>query len=307
MTARTLLALPVALAAALSPSLAAAACPAISAPPLGADATLLELEGPLQTIDVAGRALSVFDTCVELPAGMLIDTSGDGVGDITIEQLANPALASAIGGTLAVTATAVQAANGDLRFVADAVYFEFAEHVIVGPLVSVDAAAGLFQVGNTLVMMNEDPRIPAVIEDLGANPISLPDLAGFEGTLVTVEGYYEANGVLRAKIVETEVLLTAPGNDTVAIERAQLRLDRGELDLRGSVTAQEGTGAVTATVALDVGCDNLDLITLTVAPGDITAGVFLYKARNSAWTTNPGTVCVSSPLGGTASRTLTTR
>lgn len=297
----------VAAAALLAPGLAAAACPVIQSPPLAPGAELLEIEGPLEALDVAGRTMTVFGTCVDIPVGMLVDTSGDGVGDITLEALAGPGLRSPLGGTIAMTAVGTRDAAGNLSFASDGVYFEFAEHVIVGPLINIDPLLGTFQVGGTVVRMNQDPRIPAEIIDLGGNLIEFNDLLGAEGAGVTVEGYY-LDGVLYAKLVETELLIAEPGVDTVAIERADFRAARGELELRGFTSPQVGTGFVTTTVTLDVQCDGLDLITVAVSPNaDAAGGIFTYRSPRNRFPASSTRVCVTSPLGGAAERALTLR
>lgn len=290
-----------------APGVAAAACPQIPAPPLDVGAEFLELEGPLQAVDPVGRTITVFGTCIDVPVGMLVDTSGDGVGDVTLEQLAATTPRTALGGTIALTGAGVVAPGGLISYTADAVYFEFAEHVVVGPLLSFDAAAGTFVVGGTTVRMNTDPRIPAEVLDAGANVITFADLAEAVGAGVTVEGYYE-NGVLYAKVVESELILAEPGLDAVAITRADFRAARGELEVRGQTTPQAVTGFVTTTVTLDVQCDGLDLVAVAVTPNaDAPGGIFTYRSPRNRFPASSTRVCVASPLGGTAERALTIR
>jgi hypothetical protein len=307
MSLRTPLAAALALLGLAAPGLAAAACPQIPAPALGVDAELLELEGPLQAVDPVGRTITVLGTCVDVPVGMLLDTSGDGVGDITLEQLAATTPRTALGGTIALTGAGVVAPGGLISYAADAIYFEFAEHVVVGPLLNFDAAAGTFLVGGTTVRMNTDPRVPADVIDAGANVISFADLADAIGTSVTVEGYFEG-GVLYAKIVETELILTEPGVDAVAITRADFRAARGELEVRGQTTPQEVTGFVTTTVTLDVQCDGLDLVAVPVTPNaDAPGGIFTYRSPRNRFPASSTRVCVTSPLGGADERALSIR
>lgn len=307
MTATKALAPALALLALAAPGLAAAACPMLPAPALDLDAEFLELEGPLQAVDPVGRTLTVLGTCVNVPVGMLVDTSGDGVGDVTLEQLASTAPRSAVGGTIALSGLGVISPNGQLSYNAEGVYFEFAEHVVVGALLSVDLATGTFNIGGATVRMNTDPRVPAEVLDAGGNVIPVAELPAAVGSLVTAEGYFE-NGVVYAKFIETELILTEPGIDAVAITRADFRAGRGELEVRGQTTPQEGTGFIATTVTLDVDCDGLDLVAAAVTPnGDAPGGIFTYRSPRNRFPAASTRVCVSSPLGGTAERALSVR
>lgn len=294
-----------ALALLAAPSAAFAACPTVALPTLGAGANFLEIEGPVSLIDTVDSEITVFGTCVDLPAGMLIDTSGDGVGDITLDELVNTGNSSAIGGTAIITATVSADISGNMVITADTVYYDKGEHVVVGPLISVDALAGTFNVAGTTFTMNTDTRFPSVLVDLGGNAITVDDMVGWEGTLVAGEGY-EEGGVLQGRVVETEVVTTVPGVDTVIIERAQYRASSTELRTNGIVTYIAGTTNVTSTVSLDVNCDGIDLITLTVSPDPaVGGGSWTYRDRTVAST--PSSVCVTSPNGGTANRTVDVR
>ncbi len=66
--------------------------------------------------------------------------------------------------------------------------------------------------------MNPDPRFPREIIDLGGNPITLADLAGFEGTEVTVNGYFDSTlGMMCGTLIESSAIKAQPGVDGVAI------------------------------------------------------------------------------------------
>ena len=294
-------------AALLSPGLASAACPLLNAPQLELGAEFLELEGPLFSVDVVGRTLSVLGTCVNVPVGMLVDTDGDTLGDITLEQLAATSPRTALGGTIALSGAAVATPAGQISYTADAVYFEFAEHVVVGPLIAVNIATGDFTVGGTPVRMNTDPRVPSIVLDAGGEVIPFAELAGALGGGVTAEGYFE-NGVLYAKVVETELLVAEPGIDTVAITRADFRAGRGELEVRGQTSPQTGTGDVATSVTIDVACDGLDLVTTAVNPNaDAPGGIFNYRSPRNRFPAGSTRVCVTSQLGGSAERALDVR
>jgi hypothetical protein len=51
-------------------------------------------------------AVTVIGTCVNIPAGLLIDTDADAVGDITLDELMDPSLYSPLGGTIILTGVA---------------------------------------------------------------------------------------------------------------------------------------------------------------------------------------------------------
>ena len=296
-------------AAASGSGLAQAACPAVPAPTtIGAGAELVSLEGPLSAIDPVDRTVTVIGTCVTIPVGLLIDTDADGVGDITFDELVAPGLITPIGGSMIIDATATVDLAGNTTFIATNPYFEFGEHVVVGPLMSVDATAGTFVVAGTTVTMNTDPRIPAELWDLGGNTIAIEDMVGFEGTVVSAEGYFRNNQV-NARMVETEVVQVTEGSDTVVIERAQYRISKRQIEVRGQVTAHSVTGAFTTTVSVDVNCDGTaESPTQAVVVDPVLGlGEFRFISGNNAFTTTPTVACVTSPLGGTAQRAVDAR
>ena len=288
---------------------ALAACPVGSLDlPAGVNPVGLtwSVEGPLSAYDVASGAITVFGTTFLVPPAMLISTSTiGGPGDLTLADLASPAPGYPLptGGTIIASGTfLVTGACG--KFVPDAVYFEFGEHVAVGPLLAVDEAAGTFNVIGTTVTMNTDPRLPADLLDLNLNPIaSVGDLAGWEGTMVTATGYFRG-GVLFSTVVETEIL-PAKVIDSVSIGKADWRRSKLYVDIRGTVFLVPGQ-TVAATVAIDVGCNGtVDNTARTVVGGILGTVDFTWRSANSTFRTNPGTVCVTSPNGGTATRIFT--
>jgi len=260
------------------------------------------IEGPLQDFDLATRVLVVNGTQVHVPATVLIDTTGDGVGDITLAQLVNPALRSPLGGTVHATALLQSTQSGHAQFIADTLYFEFGERVVVGPLVAVDAANGVFQVGGHQIRMSTDPRLSPILADLGGHPITVADLAGFEGSLVSAEGYVD-EGVFLAKFVETQALVPGANVDGVGVERALWDASKRQVDLRGTITAHPTTGLLAATVQIDLSCDGLGLVTANVVPGVVpTQGVFVWRSAEGQVTSNPGSLCVRSANGGATQR-----
>lgn len=270
-------------------------------PPLWPGADALSLEGGVLAIDVAARTINVDGSVVHIPATLRIDTDGDGVGDITFEQLTASNLRSAVGGYMAVEAD-VASVNGLARFTANAAYFEFGEHVVVGALMAVNAQTGTFMIAGTPVRLSTDARIPAKVVDLGGNSIALADMAGWEGTQAAVEGYM-LDGVLRAKLVETDVVLPAAGSDAIVIEKALYNPSKRSIEVRGTITAHPTTGAFAPNVQIDLSCDGLGIINANVVPDlALGQGEWRWKSANNAVPTNPGSVCVRSTLGGNAQR-----
>ncbi len=269
---------------------------------LAPEARATFIEGPLQDYDLAARVIVVNGTQVQVPATMLIDTTGDGVGDITLAQLVNPALRSPIGGTVHASSVLQSTQGGHAQFIADSLYFEFGERVVVGPLVAVDAANGLFQVGGHQIRMSTDPRLVPILADLGGHPITVADLVGFEGSLVSAEGYVE-DGLLLGKFVETQALIPGADADGVGVERALWDASKRQVEVRGTITAHPTTGQIAATVQIDLSCDGLGLATVNVVPGVVpTQGEFVWRSAEGQVPANPGTVCVRSSNGGTTQR-----
>ena len=282
-----------------------AACPTLAGPAtLAPGAEVLEVEGPVTVIDTVDRTVTVTGTCVNIPATLLIDTDADTIGDITLDELADPSLYSPLGGTIILTGDAAIDGLGNISYTANGVYFEFGEHVLVGPLVSVDPVGGTFVVGGTTVTLNTDPRMPGDIWDLGGNLIGISDMLGYEGTLVGAEGYFRG-GIHYARLVETEVIVPGAGTDTVVIERAQYRASKRSVQVRGQVTASPVDGSFASTVAIDVGCNGtIDNTATTIVDPVLGLAEFRYQSANNAFATAPANVCVTSPNGGTATRVM---
>jgi hypothetical protein len=277
----------------------------VAVPPLQVGAELVSVEGPLASYDEVARILTVSGVPIVVPTGLLIDTDADTIGDVSLSAILNPlpGFPAALGGTVIADATAQVDLTGCATFVADVVYFELGEHVIVGPLVTSDPGAGTFNVAGSTVVMNTDPRFPSNLMDLGGNPLTIAELAGWEGTVVGAEGHFY-DGVLHAKVVETEVIPVGGTIDTVVIERADLRLSKGQIEVRGVVQAAL-SGAFSTFVQVDVGCNGtVDNTAAVVIDAVLTQGSFRYRSGNNAFRTNPGNVCVTTELGATAIRDI---
>jgi hypothetical protein len=291
-----------------------APCVPVSHAP-GAEAAVFEVEGKITAYDRTNRTVTTNGVTFAIPANLLVKTADldAPVGNITFEALTDPsaeAVRSIIGGSTrssGVTTSSTTATGGNcISFVADSVYIEIAENVLVGVLTDVNVAGGSFRVNGALVRMNPDSRWPAEITDIGGNAITLDKLAGFEGTLATAEGYFDATAnTLFAVAVETEVVQQQPGKDGVAITRTEGRIGNRELRVEG-VNTRNSQGVMASTVDIHAGvmnstgtgCAGPRLGAATV----LTDGTWAFRQRNIA--TIPTTVCAVSPLGGVAQRAV---
>lgn len=292
-------------------------CTPVSSPPT-ADASIYEVEGKITAYDRANRTISANGMTVAIPATLLIKTADldATVGNITFEALTDPAAESSrsiIGGSLIstgrITSSATTAGNC-ISFVADSAYVEFAENVVMGSLSNVNTTDASFRVNGVLIRMNPDARFPAKITDAGGNEITLDKLVGFEGTLVTAEGYYDpAVSTLFAVSVETEVITQQPGKDGVAITLAEGRTGNSELRVVGQNT-RNGQNVFASSVnihagginATGTGCAGPQLGSAAVSQLD---GTWTFRQRPAA--TIPTKVCAVSPLGGVAERDVAIR
>lgn len=286
---------------------AAAACPALPAPVIAPGDGLLSVEGPVSAIDLVDRTVTVVGTCINIPATMLIDTSFDGIGDITLDQLVTGGATSPIGGTMIIDADVTTDVLGNVVYTATNPYFDFGEHVVVGPLISVDPLTSSFVVGHSTIIMNTDARLPSNLWDLGGNSMTIADMVGWEGSVVTAQGYF-AGGVINATTVETMVIVPVAGSDTVSIFKADYRASKRSVDVRGQTTAHSVTGAYAASVNIDLACDGtVENVAAVIVDPATGLGDWRWVSGNNVSAANPGTVCVTSPLGGTATRTFVVR
>ncbi|MFN7144655.1 MAG: hypothetical protein ACK4YP_12835 [Myxococcota bacterium] len=296
------------------------ACPVGQVPapfPAPADPGLavFEVEGRIASYDRTARTLTANGMTFRVPEGFLVATIDlDAPGNITFEALTDPTLEaerSIIGGTVIAGGSITFTDVGGTQcadFVPANVFVELAENGLVGPLFAVDAGAGTFSVNGAPIRMNEDPRFPADIIDVGGNPLALEDLVGNEGALMDVGGYYDSEaGVLFATLVEAEVLATEPGRDTVVIERTEGRPNR--LRVRGLVSVNPATGTFVSAVSVHPGRMNTE----GTACADPPFGTAAVDPTDGAWDFRrnsgpiPGFVCAQSPGGGVDEAPVTLR
>src|SRR5688572_14283454 len=151
-------------------------CSPVSSPP-GADAAVFEVEGKITAYDRAARTVTANGMTFAIPATLLVKTADldAPVGNITFEALTDPAAESSrsiIGGSTrssGVIASSTTVNGNCVSFVADSVFIEIAENVLVGSLSNVNVADNSFRVNGVLVRMNPDARWPANLTDAGGN------------------------------------------------------------------------------------------------------------------------------------------
>ena len=285
------------------PAVALALVNNFALPTLWPGAEVIMVEGEIEAFDAVNRTVTIDGTVVQIPATLLIDVTGDGVGDITFSDMVNPAYSSPIGADMILDGVA-SSVNGLARFTATTAYFAFGEQVIVGPLINVDAALGTFQVAGTTCKMSPDPRMRPKLLDLGSNQMSLSAMAGWEGSAVSVGGYLGADGILYGTEVLTAVIVPSV-HDSIAIEKALWTASKRQIDMVGTVTAHPTTKQIASTVQLDLSCDGLGIVSATVIPDPaLGLGTWKYRSNTNAVPVNPGTVCGSTSLGGTVQRTV---
>lgn len=292
-------------------------CTAVSSPPQ-AGALVYEVEGKITAYDRTNRTITANGMTLRVPATLLVKTEDldATVGNITFEALTDPmheGQRSIIGGTVIsvgdITSNATTTGNC-ISFVATSVYVEFAENVLSGTLSNVNVSDNSFRVNGALVRMNVDPRWPHKLLDAGGNEITISQMVGFEGTLVSVEGYFDATqGVLYGVTVETEVITQQAGKDGVAITFAEGRTDNSELRVSG-VNTRNSQNVFAGSVSVHAGGLNS---TATGCAGPLLGSATVNQVDGS-WSfrqrpapTIPTKVCAVSPLGGVAERTVSIR
>lgn len=291
-------------------AMAQAPCAPVNiAPPSDPALQIFELEGKIQSFNTTARTITANGMTIFIPTTVLVETRNlDLTGNITFANLTDATLEaqrSIIGGTVIASGDVVfgQGPSGGncVSMNATKVFVELAENGIVGLLSNVDTTAGSFRVNGALVRMNTDPRFPKDILDVGANQLTIADLASHEGEDISVGGYYDAaQGVLFGTLVETEFVKALPGQDGVAILRAEGRTGNRELRVGGQ-NARNPQGQFAASVTVFSGgldsagtqCVGTQLGTAAVSAIDGS-----WEFRQKPIATIPNQVCVKSPFGG---------
>lgn len=280
-------------------------------------AELVEVEGKVATI--GSDYIIVNGTCISIPAPATfsVDTAGGGTRPFSTLQ-------GAPNGTMIVLATAtlrevVEPSVGtslgrSLDITADQVYYEIAENVIAGSLTQVVDNQTIVVGGTTVELLADNTFFDTSVLDLGGNDIGdFSLLTNHLGSLVSAEGYFDTDGTLKAIVTETEAIQPSgnPLVDTVIIERATLRVGRGEVEVRGSVSPiANGSFANSVDIYLDA-CSNVVFgvttpdNTSTVTP-DLALGLGEFRWRERG-VGSPSSVCVKSANDGEAGRAFDLR
>ena len=285
------------------------------APPSDPALQIFEVEGKIQSFNTTARTITANGMTIFVPTTVLVETRNlDLTGNITFATLTDPTLEaqrSIIGGTVIASGDVVfsQGTSGNcVSMNATQVFVELAENGIVGLLSNVDSAAGTFRVNGSLIRMNTDPRFPKDILDVGANQLTIADLASHEGESISIGGYFDvAQNVLFGTLVETEFVKPLPGTDGVAITRTEGRTGNRELRVEGQ-NARNPQGQFAASVTVFSGgldaagtqCVGTQLGTAAVSAVDGT-----WSFRQKPIATIPTQVCVKSPFGGIDSGAVT--
>jgi hypothetical protein len=270
-----------------------------------------DVEGKITAADVTARTITVNGMTFTVPADMLLKTKSldQPTGNTTFADAFAGAQPTLVGGTVIANGTtdivpaidSVEqtpvAGSYCMNLTATSVFSEVAENLIIGPLMSVDAASESFVVNGVTVTMNKDPRFDSQLIDTGGDPLQVSDLVGHEGALIDVAGYYTATG-MRGTVVEADLVKAAAGKDTVQVQRAQHA--SGQLRVNGVVGRFAGTGSLARSVQVWRGTVNADGTACTGALLNSAVpvaadGSFDYR-QNMTATAAPTSVCVLSPI-----------
>lgn len=150
------------------------------------------------------------------------------------------------GGTLKSAGQVYVDAQGNRFLIPDGdAVVEFAENLVMGPVVSVNATGAVpsFVIGEMPVVLNPDPRLPTLITGLSGVELNPTEFYSILSSATTdphmVAAGYVVDGVLFATLIESE--LTNPTTPpTVSIDRATFDNRSNEVRLRGTVDKPTG-------------------------------------------------------------------
>jgi len=179
------------------------------------------------------------------------------------------------GATLIATGAPFTDATGTFYYASSADLL-LAENLIVGNLQSVDPVTGVAVAAGQPFMMNPDERFTSNLFDAGGKPISMQQLAGDIGDLITVSGY-----MVDGKMYATEVLTNMAVAGTVRISKADGVGTTKSLTVLGVV----GTLVPLMTVSVYDGVTNKLLGTVPVTAGpQAGGGSFAFKPKAGSFT-----------------------
>jgi hypothetical protein len=280
---------------------------------------VVSIEGPITAINPTARTITVSGMVCTVPPDLIL-AGTKGITGATMSRLLDaqaPGRVRSIlqSGALEITspyagatlkADGVAVLTGTVQsYVLTAAIVELAENLVVGTLQNFNATARTFTVNGITCRMNTDERFPADIVSLLLTPLTFGDLARGNGTAVSVLGYIH-QGVFNVCTIETELLPTTSGADTVVITRADGRARGavlGELRVDGLV---EPFAADTLLTLKDTTTGTiLGTVAPTVVPTAPGQGTFTFRFRNL--TTRITSVTVTSSKKGVATLPVTIR
>ena len=270
---------------------------AVTAPPIDA---VFEVEGKItdiceETDQVANPiqgTITVNGLTINVPLGLNAD-----VGDVAcaavpaqetpfgtldgVDASLSPSVFSLVGGTGIISGAITVPAAGVVTHTATCVFVEEAENGLVS--VRLDGGdppdANVMDMGNTVVVMEQDPRFVdfnVLIDDAGQVLTDFADIPA--GTLVGAEGVFvfdaarctalgaPSDPCFSARVVEAALIADLGFEGFVEIARAQCkdRPDRREMRVRGSATP---TTAIVTIVEHNANGDHLGVVVSNIAVG----------------------------------------
>lgn len=243
----------------------------------------IEIEGTLQSVDVANRQLDVLGTDVTVAENATITTPTATLGSLDAlvgASFPGRSQPGFIGGTAVPVGTSQ---SPGWTATATEVFVEVAEHVIVGPVTENTVppggtlADGTFRVQGVNVEPIGDDRMPLVTiqADLGTEVDvgSVP-----EGSLAAVEGYLGAGGealyIHTLEAEEAEIV----GPEQLTINGA--RCASGRLRVRGASSEPSGTVTLYTHDPNNPADPGQSLETVDVEPTEVaTLGEFVFDIR----------------------------
>ncbi len=258
-----------------------------------------ELEGPLQSVNAEASTIQVMGITVDA-SNATLSTATTTLSSLSQVGGSSPILPGRdrngfLGGTAIVVGTTTTG-DEDYTVVADDIFFDVAENVIVGELTANNvpegtslADGGSLEVQGTPVQAVDDPADPNR-QPLDAGVTGLPvDMSTVPtGSLAAVEGYYGNDGVHHAHTVEVEGgTILGPA---ISITRVRCT-DGGRLEIRGGSTAP---GTITVYDAAEGGTA-LDPVAAVQSPDNPDIATYVFRQDIEAC---PTTVRVEQEIDG---------
>jgi hypothetical protein len=205
-----------------------------TAPSAGADGgqpAAFMVEGPLLRVGIQNNIILVMGVEVVVPSTARIHSAA---AELTIESLAGPPLPGrSQPGFVAGTAIVNGTRFGDLN-IAEDVFVEPAEHVLVGTVTSPSRAR--FEILGMHIRLIDDPRMPTTVQHPLGFEIHLHTVPA--GSTAAAEGYVGNDGDLYAVHIEAQGRLVHTGPQTSVLRAS---CDEGRFEVRGGSTWPTGT------------------------------------------------------------------